>query len=330
VYLGWLVALVGGVAAARCGEPAVPRDQLTLASVIARPERLPASTYQITRGACADGTCAVVVSLVAGGKVLDSAALDWRIPDDTLARAPGDEMSGIGDPLVLQADSGWTAGSEEAAVSTYARPVRLAPGLTGLLVAQSAGFDHVKRRHYLFAAADDRLTGAWNAVEPTGPYASTVAVVPRGDGNDRIIRFIEFRSPIDGVADTLRMRAYRWNAAAARIVEDSLTDTTTAPRGLVLGPFPTVEAARKLRSAHETCLSRFLALSSAPRPRASRAGAPAGGTAAGTGTGGAAGGGAAMLALVTTSAASADSARAAVAACVPRPAAAITRWTAAR
>jgi hypothetical protein len=110
-------------------------------------------SFAIGPGTCVAGQCPAVVHLLDDGKTIDSAPLDFAASDAKLNKAAADESVGARDPL-QQGDPlpAWTAGDGEGTVVTVGRSVRLSSDRLALLVDQAGGFEHVKRRHYLFVA----------------------------------------------------------------------------------------------------------------------------------------------------------------------------------
>ena len=132
-------------------------------------------SFGLAPGKCADAKCAAVVQLLANGKVIDSSPLDFAASDAQLNKGTADKLMGAGDPLQGEdALAAWTAGDGERAVATAVRPMKLSSERTALLVDQLAGFEHVKRRHYLYVADNKKLKRIWTGEESAGPAWSAV------------------------------------------------------------------------------------------------------------------------------------------------------------
>ena len=148
----------------------------------------------------------------------------------------------------------WTAGDGETTVTTAARSVKLSAIEAGLLVDQAGGFEHVKRRHYLFAAADDKLQRVWTGEEGAGPAWSATVLVDASSGNAQDIVYITGFQPGGDQPDTVAATRYTWNAAQRMLVE--------APPGplyaVVVGNFANLDDARAART--QPCLSNYSAV----------------------------------------------------------------------
>lgn len=201
-------------------------------------------SYGLVDGRCVEGRCAAIIQLRSATRLLDSVALEFAASGATLEREQG---AGAG--------AGWTAGHDEGAVTTLIRPVRLGPGFTGLLVQQSGGFEHVKRRYDVFVHDGAKLRKIGSAAEGPGPAWSTAAVVSSADGAQDDIVYLEGFRPGGSSADRLSATRLTWDGARRALVQQPLVHLPA----LIAGEFASVGAARKAADA-EPCLADYWVL----------------------------------------------------------------------
>jgi len=217
--------------------------------------------YEVSVAPCADMECPFQVRLLEGTKVWATLDLDWMKAHGPVTKEKVDESSGVGDPLQPDTQqTAWSTGEEKENVSTVARSVRLAPELNGLLVDQRAGFDRLKRRHYLFVARENKLTRVWQQEEGAGPTWSTVETVnsPR-DGSLRLLYFSGFRYPSNDQPDWLQLSVYRWNPAKNEL--QLAAPELPSVFAVIAGSYSTVAKAREAQEGN-TCLGGFWVLNS--------------------------------------------------------------------
>jgi len=195
-----------------------------------------------------------VVQLLRSGKVIDSSPLDFAASGAPLTIGTADKTLGAGDPLTEDPIPAWTAGDGEDMVATAARSMKLAPDRTGLLVDQSGGFDHLKRRHYLFVADDNTLKRVWTGEEGAGPAWSATILVDVADGHGQDLVYLTGFQPGGASPDSVDAKRYSWDGAQKTLVE--------RPAGplyaIVAGNFANPAAARTARV--QTCLADYSAL----------------------------------------------------------------------
>ena len=189
------------------------------------------------------------------GQVLDSAPLDFAASPLELRKETASKTIGAGDPLADGQDlPAWIAGEGENTVATTARLVKLSPEESGLLVSQSGGFEHVKRRHYVFAAVDNKLKRTWTGEEGAGPAWSATILVDSADGRAQDILYLTGFQPGGGEPDTLAATRYRWDPAGKTLIE-----APSGPLfGVIVGDFANLEAART--ASAQPCLSEYSTL----------------------------------------------------------------------
>lgn len=244
--LGYAVLLVilGG-----CATPDAPPAQRGAPAVAIVPTDAAGMAFGLAPGTCVNGQCAPVIQLLSGDEVIDSAPLGFAASAAELRHEEDDPGFDTGAGI-----EAWTAGTGEGAVTTAIQPVRLTRTRVGLLVHQAAGFEHVKRRHYLFVTDGQRLDEAWSAAEGVGPAWSAAYVVADPNGqSDQIVYFDGFRP---GAADPDTLAALRmvWDSAAGGLVDGPTKDLPA----VIAGDFPSAEAARD--AALGTCLAAYWAL----------------------------------------------------------------------
>jgi len=236
--------------------------------------RFPASstsqlTYELSLGKCLKAACPIQVRLLEGKLVYGVATLDWRATPAQPVRAQADASLGAGDPL--HAESGlaaWEVGNETRNVSVAAQTISLTPQLKGLLVHQRAGFEHLKRRHYLFVAIGRKLARVWTGEEGEGPTWSTVALTePQGDGAQQLIFFSGFRYPSDDEPDSLEVTTFRWNQNKKVMEAEPAAERKSPVTALVVGVYDTAAKAREAYRQRPECLKDFWVLTADSFPQ---------------------------------------------------------------
>jgi hypothetical protein len=211
-------------------------------------------SFALAPGACSGTTCAALVQLRRNGQVIDTSALDFAASSAEFRKATAEKTMGAGDPLASGQLPAWIAGDGETTVATTARSMKLSPEEIGLLVDQSGGFEHVKRRHYLFAAIDDELRRIWTGEEGAGPAWSATILVDAGDGRAQDIVYLTGFQPGGADPDAINAKRYHWDAAQKMVIE-----LPPGPlHGVVVGDFGNVDAART--AAAQPCFSDYSAL----------------------------------------------------------------------
>jgi hypothetical protein len=245
--------------------PKAGRNQVVLETFpVARSSRL---HYEISLAPCAKSGCPYQVRLVEGKQVYGTESLEWLASPAQVAKTEVDVTMGVGDPFQKSWEgSAWQVGEENQNVTVTARSIALTPQLSGVMVYQSAGFEHVKRRHYLFVAIGRKLARAWSDSEGQGPTWSTVEVSePLPDGSQSFIYFRGFWYPRedgpDDKPDTLEVASYRWNAQKSVIENTPLQESPFSVFALIAGVYDTLADAEKAKRLHFDCLRGFMVLS---------------------------------------------------------------------
>jgi hypothetical protein len=201
--------------------------------------------YGLVPGNCIDGRCAAIIQLRQGAKLLDTFRLGFAASARELRR-DGDDQNNHA--------TAWTAGTEEGTVTTVLRPIRLSSTNFALLIDQTAGFDHLKRRHDILGREANRLRRFWESVEGAGPTWSAVEIIPTPGGRaDEIIELQGF-SPGDASPDTLSVNRLVWDENR----REWLKRTVETIPAIVVGEFVGVLAARK--ASLKACLSGYWVL----------------------------------------------------------------------
>jgi len=229
--------------------------------------------YEISLAACARSACPFQVRLIEGKQVYGTKSLDWPGIPARPVKTAIDASMGVGDPLQRKWEgSAWQVGEENQNVTVTARSIALTPQLNGVLVHQTAGFEHVKRRHYLFVAIGRKLALAWKGSEGDGPTWSKVEVSePLPDGGQSFFFFNGFIYPAENGAedepDSLEVASYRWNAQKSVIESVPMRESSSSIVALIAGIYDTVAEARKAMRSHSDCLREFLILSADSLPQ---------------------------------------------------------------
>ncbi|WP_223763628.1 hypothetical protein [Corallococcus sp. AS-1-6] len=162
----------------------------------------------------------------------------------------------------------WTSGEEEQNVTTSVQPVRLTAGEWGLLVTQEGGFEHVHRRHRLYAVKDGGVAEAWNGDENfAGPESSHVGPYPLTPGSPVEGFFREYVF-LSAEPDQWKLDAYRWDAAGHKVVKE--LQRRPERYAAIIGSFKTVEeaiASRDNAQLDQACTNSFLVLPTTPHKR---------------------------------------------------------------
>lgn len=148
---------------------------------------------------CETTGCPIELGLYDAAGVRDTDRLDWPgVSPDYTVQAP-DAASGAYLPLSNKRPKAWLVGTDEYALEVSAELIDIGAAHPLLLVHQLVGFDHLKRRHYLYTPAGGRLKRIETFTEGTGPHWSALAA-HRG----RLYHYRVF-SPFGAPGDTLHI-----------------------------------------------------------------------------------------------------------------------------
>lgn len=214
--------------------------------------RVPATgdqEYEVSSGPCVKRKCPIAVSLLAGGRTIDRRMLEMNSSSQTFEKRALDRWDGVGDPAHFRSTIvAWHSGDDEDETVLAVSLFRLAPGLTGILIDQRAGFENIKRRHVLFAARNNRLVELWKRSEGPGPTYSTTVPVDVPGGRQELLFYSAFLYPENDAPDRLLIESVIYDAATGRMIPYSAD-----LNGLTLGPFRTVADARTQRAKYQRC-----------------------------------------------------------------------------
>lgn len=257
-HAAWMLACVllaawGSGAASAKDVPS--RQVLESFSVNGQPGAAVRQGYELSLSPCNDAPCPFEVRLWSGAEVADAAwvagragvaVLGWRAsaapahPLAALQSRAGPFLASNAAPRV------WVTGEAESTITVSASAVPLDPGkpfgARALLVTQTAGFEHPKRRHALYVASHGTLKMAWSRSEPQGPYVSHVTVSP----GHAPAHFAVFFSPDGDAADKVSVHRLAWSAKRQEFSEEPFAPAVQA---VVAGSYRTVRAARAARAA---------------------------------------------------------------------------------
>jgi len=212
----------------------------------------PHPAFELVVAECQADQCPIEIRLQGRSEPAPGLRLDWSAPSKTIE--PGEQnVTGVGALLSPEKIRSWTIGGNEKGIAVAAKPLLVAKKVPALLVTQTAGFEHVKRRHYLIVANAGRLQLAWRGVERQGPHFLGASVVNGPNGAEVIVTDV-FANPDTARPDTVNVRKLQWTKGAAREIRLRAPIPAT-----VLGPFASAADARAARTG-ATCLAGYLVL----------------------------------------------------------------------
>ncbi|MEY4578025.1 MAG: hypothetical protein RL701_2728 [Pseudomonadota bacterium] len=205
--------------------------------------------------------CPFELRVTAQGRVLAERLFVWATAVEPFVLQPKAAVD-ADDPLLPRKQEaaatapGLQTGDEASSAITTARIVELAPTVSGLLVEQTAGFEHVKRAHFLFAFVGDQLEELWNQHEDSGPTWSHAHVFP-WDAQHEAVFVLDGATTsqeTDHEADVFDARVLHWDSAQARLVNEA---AGTRAQAVVLGPYMNLAAAAQQRARSASCLTAY-------------------------------------------------------------------------
>ena len=230
------VAASAPLPAPNASRPAASSALTTLSASAS--ESAPKLSFALVAGPCVQASCAAALELVREGQRLDSAPLEFAASSAKLEAQAAQTLFGSKAALPI-----WTAGEGEGAVSTAVQTVRLSADRVGLLVHQSAGFEHVKVRRDLFIAEGDTLRKIWSKADGQGPVRSYADVVPRdalSNGASEDIVMIEGVNTNPKEADRIVATRFSWDQNTKSLKASPVESLPV----VVAATFPTAERAR--------------------------------------------------------------------------------------
>jgi hypothetical protein len=205
--------------------------------------------YEVSPGRCQKGDCTIVVRLMQRTRELDTQSLGTGVRSLAFKPTPFRRSNGAGDPLATSdAAQAFSSGTEEDSITVVVRPVKLTRELTGALIDLRIGFEHVKRRHAVFAAPDQKLAQVWSAEEGEGPTFSTTALLPEAQGRQPLAYFSFFSFPDDSAADKMSVEVMAYDAESRKLAPDRAHLLR-----LFAGPYRSAAEARAARVQRNRC-----------------------------------------------------------------------------
>lgn len=251
-------ATMAGKAGARASQESFPQktaDGILLASVLGDGVRI-----DLEIGKCTGEECPVLVALRQDGSRLAQLRTAWPSAGNEVYPEEMEPGWGAGDPLRSAGAEAWATGEEEAYLGLVARPVDLAPGVAGMLLDQRTGFEHLRRRHELFVARNNKLERVWEGTEGAGPAWSSADIVKLQDGRDGLVYFDGFRYPSPDQPDRLDISLFEWSETSGALEE---SDYSANVPSIALDGFPSVSAAHNFRAQQSACMGLFWVLPAA-------------------------------------------------------------------
>jgi hypothetical protein len=261
ILLGALVVLLvqRDVALAHTKPPSNPADDKPIVLQTFHGENF---DFDLTMLKCTLHECPIQVQLLDAGRVVDHLALPVPAVSRRLKAEAIDQDWGADPGLTA-----WRSGLEGDYVATAARMLTLAPQVSGLLVSQRYGFEHVKHNHLFVVPRHGKLRVLWKAEEGEGPTWSATQILPALPGQGHDIAYLQaFLDPEEAVAERFEAVRLRWDAVSARLQATPLPDPATPLYLLSLGAYESIAKAREKRSAYSFCLSSYWVLDASPFP----------------------------------------------------------------
>jgi hypothetical protein len=209
--------------------------------------------YQVAIERCSDGAqfrgeprCPITIRLVEGGRVVDRVAL----PDLACGKA---ERVALDDLFATDPNArAWMTGAAGCRVGVAARDVQLTPEAMALLVTQRSGWEHVGHRHLVYLAQHGKLSNIWNDDEET-TTALDISVLPSSSSHQDLAVLHVDRPEGSDLVRSVRAKRLHWDPPTARMLASPLPDAQSPLFLLYLGPFPSAEAARRVRMRPSPC-----------------------------------------------------------------------------
>jgi len=196
---------------------------------------------------CKKEKCEISIQLHENDKLGTSYPLQWAPNSGHLQKKKINSLWGVGDPLEPEKlYDAWSIGADSYAVTVYAKKVLIDFSVDAVLVSQSVGADHSKRKHWLFVFQNGTLKIAWHDREGSGDTWSTVKTI-NADGQ-LIQHIVSFNGSRDVMSkkhdqhDLLVIKTLIWDSNAQKL------DESTAKENLYVslwGPFTKVSEARE-------------------------------------------------------------------------------------
>lgn len=132
-------------------------------------------TLDLVIAPCTAAGCPLQLKLLQAGKPEDTATLDWPTTSQAMEQTPISVSLGASLPLTESVGTAWFTGQEETGITVAIERIEGNHATPLILVHQQSGYEHVKRRHYLYTIKAHRLQRLWVATEGAGPHWLTLA-----------------------------------------------------------------------------------------------------------------------------------------------------------
>lgn len=115
----------------------------------------------------------------------------------------------------------YTLGDGENTITLAIQLVRLQDRRWTVLIRQSGGFEHIKRRYSLYEIRERRFEKIWSRKDGAGPHMTDVIAFKTDDDNQSLLYLDGFFYTEDNDRiDTLRMHLLHWSDERNMLVED--------------------------------------------------------------------------------------------------------------
>jgi hypothetical protein len=244
------LCILAVIALQGCGSKAGPASERPVKAAA------PTMSFAVAAGECSGQGCQIFLRLLDHDRLLDTVPLDFKASSAELNKEEASPLMGARDALSpLPPPQAYVAGDEEGMVATSLQPFRLAGTQDAVLVHQMAGFDHTKRRHYVFIVTNWKLQRVWDSKEGVGPTWSAAIVDPDAKGASRSIIFLNGFSPGGNEVDRLDATRLNWDAAKNRFSPGGDAQLFA----IVAGKYADASAAHAAIQA-QPCLGRYWVL----------------------------------------------------------------------
>lgn len=132
-------------------------------------------TLALVIAPCTAAGCPLQLKLLQAGKPGDTATLDWSTTSQAMEQTPISVSLGATLPLSEAVGTAWLTGQEETGITVAIERLEGNHATPLILVHQQSGYEHVKRRHYLYTIKAHRLQRLWVAREGAGAHWLTLA-----------------------------------------------------------------------------------------------------------------------------------------------------------
>ena len=191
--------------------------------------------YELVTGEpCDEEMCKARVVLMNGEQKLGSAELEWGF------------ITGK-DPV--KEKGCWYTRIDGAQLATCPSPVQLGSDFNGILVSQTAGWDHVLKDQKLYVAISDTLAKVWAQGSGWGPeWKSAWVTDVDGDGIDEVVTLYRAYSPWpDELHDTWELRTLEWDNNREDLTEVVEHGRMQAAYAAIVGSYESLPEARRQR-----------------------------------------------------------------------------------